>query len=273
MPSDDENVIMKLSVGPDSGCAPDAYNECDPQFSLQPCDMGFSLHHSMSFTDEAVPKVPDREEDEVGRGRSHDLTSPSGLRVIRLLTEFEEKSKTGEWPSSTRVHCYWCCHKFDNAPYGLPIKYALGQFHVTGCFCSLECACAYNFASRESVDECMNRSSLINMLSARIGHGGHVRPAPDRLALDIFGGHMSIKEFRGFYGTPRQVLLNSPPMLAVTQQVEEVNESDMRSEYKYIPLDSERVTRYQEKIRLKRTKPLVNFRNTLDHSMNLKYDG
>ena len=60
-------------------------------------------------------------------------------------------------------------------------------------------------------------------------------------------------------------------MLTMTQQVEEVHDTDMRSEYRYIPLDSERINRYQEKIRLKRNKPLVNFKNTLDHTMKLKY--
>ncbi len=172
------------------------------------------------------------------------------------------------------MHCYWCCHRFDTPPLGLPIKYVGGQFHVVGCFCSLECAAAYNFSTaRDSVDECLNRYSLVNALSSRLGLGCGsrvVRPAPDRLALAIFGGHLGIDEFRA-HGSQRQVVVNCPPMQSVTQQVEEVNDSDMCSEYRYIPLDSERVSRYQEKIRLMRTKPLVNFKNTLDHTMNLKY--
>jgi hypothetical protein len=60
-------------------------------------------------------------------------------------------------------------------------------------------------------------------------------------------------------------------MMTVTQQVEEVNQRELRSEYRYIPIDSERVNKYKEKIKLKRTKPLVNFKNTLDHTMNLKF--
>ena len=139
-------------------------------------------------------------------------------------------------------------------------------------FCSLECACAYNFLSHDSIDECLNRYTLVNALSNRLGLDRTVQPAPDRLALSIFGGHLDIDEFRAFSSaTKRHVIVNSPPMLTVTQQVEEVNETDMRSEYRYIPLDSERINRYQEKVRLKRCKPLVNFKNTLDHTMKLKY--
>lgn len=197
----------------------------------------------------------------------------TAAKVVRLLAEFEEKSKTGEWPLSTSVHCYWCCHRFDTPPLGLPIKYAGGRFHVVGCFCSLECAVAYNFsAARESVDECLNRYSLINALSAQLGGARVVRPAPDRLALSIFGGHMGVEEFRAHsVDTMRHVVVNCPPMQSVTQQVEEVGDADLSSEYRYVPIDTERVTKFQEKVRLMRTKPLVNFKNTLDHTMKLKY--
>jgi len=67
------------------------------------------------------------------------------------------------------------------------------------------------------------------------------------------------------------MLINYPPMMSITQQVEEVNDAELRSEYKFIPIDNERVHKYQEKIKLKRSKPLVNFKNTLDSTMNLRY--
>lgn len=195
----------------------------------------------------------------------------AGPRVVRLLMDLEEKSKVCEWPANTSVHCYWCCHKFNNTPYGLPIKFVHGKFQVTGCFCSLECAASWNFASKESLDEIYERHSLINLLSSHIGYRRSVRPAPDRVALAMFGGHMSIHDFRAFCDSSKLVLSNFPPMLSLTQQVEEVNDTELRSEYKFIPIDSDRVNKYQEKIKLRRTKPLVNFKNTLDCTMNLRY--
>ena len=194
--------------------------------------------------------------------------------VVRLLMDMEEKSKVAEWPSGTSVHCYWCCHKFDGAPYGLPVKYAHGSFLTTGCFCSLECAAAWNFSSRETPDEIHERYALVNMLSTHLGghsHGQRVRPAPDRACLAMFGGHLTIQEFRANAIGNRAILMNPPPMVSMVQQVEELNESELRSEYKFIPMDVDRVSKYQEKIRLRRTKPLVNFKNTLDCTMNLKY--
>jgi hypothetical protein len=205
----------------------------------------------------------------------HSRSQPPLRAVVRLLTDFEQKSKGGEWPLSTSVCCYWCCHRFDNAPVGMPIKYSGGMFHVVGCYCSLDCACAQNFANRDGLDECLGRYSLINALSERLGMDRVVSPAPDRLALAIFGGHMSIEEFRSYNGgggaRDRHIVVSCPPMLSVTQQVEEISNNDLSSEYRYIPLDRSRVLRYQEKLRLNRTKPLSNFCNTLDHSMRLKY--
>ena len=45
---------------------------------------------------------------------------------------------------STNIHCWWCCHKFDNPPCQLPEKYYEKKYHVFGCFCSYNCALSYN---------------------------------------------------------------------------------------------------------------------------------
>jgi hypothetical protein len=157
-------------------------------------------------------------------------------------------------------------------PVGLPTKLSNHVFHVVGCFCSLECAAAHNFsqAHRVGLDECLNRHTLLNLLSQQLGGARTVSPAPDRMVLSAFGGHLSIDEFREVAATGKLLLVNQPPMLMQTQQVEEVPAEDLRSEYRYIPLDDERVSRIQERLRIRRNKPLVNFHNTLDHAMNLR---
>lgn len=234
-----------------------------------------------SITPAATSKVP---VPSTLTNSTHSMHSTHPMaKVVRLLAEFEEKGKTGEWPLSTSVHCYWCSHRFDSPPVGLPIKFmpsavgGSGKFQTIGCFCSLQCACAYNFDSnRDSEDECMTRYGLLNALSAKLGCGRIVKPAPSRLSLSMYGGHMSIDEFRSYgshlsEGVQRQIIINCPPMQSLTQQVEDVAETDMMSEYRYVPLDNDRVQRYQEKVRLQRTKPLSDMKNTLDRTMKLKY--
>lgn len=241
-------------------------------------DAAFSTSSSMSGPchSHSSPLVASSSSSSSHHHNNNNNTTPPlnvELRKVRLLMEFEEKSKINEWPANTSVHCYWCCHRFDSVPFGVPIKFSNGKFHVVGCFCGLSCAAAYNFAHGASYDEIWERYSLINMLAVQTGSGtsGVVKPAPDRLSLTMFGGHLSIDEFRRFPSTHKTTVLNFPPMMTMTQQIEEINDCDIRMTYRYIPLDHERVNRYQEKIKLKRSKPLINFKNTLDHSMNLKY--
>jgi hypothetical protein len=193
----------------------------------------------------------------------------NSLKVIDLLKDFEEKNKHNEWPTNTSIHCYWCCHKFNNTPFGIPVKYINDRFHVYGCFCSLECCAAHNMDSKDSSDDIWERSSLINMLA---GYKNHIKPAPSRLALKIFGGHMDIEQFREYCNSNKIMNINFPPMLTMTQQIEEINASDISNDYRYVPIDTNRIDKYKEKIKLKRNKPITNFKNTLDHTMNLKYD-
>ena len=256
---EEETVIIKLDVH---------LNDEEPSNMDMDGPFAYNIYgdtvYSPDIMDLSGPEVvpsPAQEDDDIS------------MKAIRLLMDFDEKCKNGEWPASTSVHCYWCCHRFKNVPIGIPLTYNedLRKFMVYGCFCSCECAAAYNLDSKESSDELMTRHGFLNMLARELGHQHLVRPAPSRLVLSMFGGPMTIDHFRERCHTSRLILVNFPPMMTVTQQVEEINQRDMRSEYRYIPLDSERVNKYKEKIKLKRTKPLVNFKNTLDHTMNLKF--
>lgn len=267
---EDEHIVLKLKVQHDIDdhniLAPDAYNCHDINYLGQP------------FQDDNDASVCLGDDDDTASMTLDNATTfptssnaLNGLQVVRLLKDFEEKSKHNEWPMSTTIHCYWCCHGFDTVPCGIPTKYMDGKYYVLGCFCSLECAAAHNFSTKEGTDEMWERFSLLNMLSRTLGYRDFVKPAPARLALKMFGGHMDIDEFRSYTCTNKTINVNFPPMMTMTQQIEEIHESDLNNDFKYIPIDTERINRYKEKIKLKRQHPVTNFKNTLDHSMKLKY--
>jgi hypothetical protein len=193
--------------------------------------------------------------------------------VVSVLREFGEKNKNNEWPSSTSIACYWCCHRFPTVPVGIPIKFKDGRYHVVGCFCSLECAAKHNFEDPSmSTDEMFERYALLNLMAATIySEYGPVKPAPPRVALTMFGGKMSIEEFRAHSSPTSSKLFDVtfPPMSAMTLQIEEINQSDIVNDFRYIPIDNERITSYKERMKLRRTKPIVDHKNTLDHTMKL----
>lgn len=260
--SDDENIIVRLTVTDESlkdeeearfdDEHPYAYNrdEYSNLSNITTCEKECKDHHV----------------------EIKDNTHANGMKVAYILQDFQEKNKVNEWPSNTSIACYWCCHKFDNAPYGIPVNYVGGKFHVFGCFCSLECAAAYNFKMHDQIDETWERYNLINLLYRTLDLGKQVRPAPNKLALKMFGGYMEIDEFRKAFTSNKVVNINFPPMSSLTQQIEEINEYDLNNDYRYIPLDQDRVEKYKEKIMFKRSKPLINNKNSLESAMNVKYN-
>ena len=252
--SDDENIIVRLNVADDN-----EHNE-----------LNNDDQHPYAYNRDEYKNILNISDIPLPSSTNNKIEIPEQLKVVNILKDFEEKNKNKEWPSNTSISCYWCCHKFYSAPYGIPITFQNNVFYVFGCFCSLECAAAHNFSNNDNIDEMWERYNLINLLSRRLQLTKQVKPAPDRLALKIFGGYMEIDQFREYTGTRKVININFPPMSSISQQIEEINDYELNSDYKYIPLDHERINKIKEQMVIKRAKPLVNNKNSLESSMNLK---
>ena len=103
---------------------------------------------------------------------------------------------TEAWPTSTDLCCWHCCHAFDGPPVPLPVSHdpATDTFIVTGTFCSFSCAKAYN---SDNMKRHVSTMHLLTLLKKRAtGKLGGIAPAPPRRMLSMFGGQMSIDEFR-----------------------------------------------------------------------------
>jgi hypothetical protein len=153
--SDDDTVILKLAINAAAGSLPDpcgggedgAVMGCNKCHGPDPYNTTILDGHTAFESHPAAAEGPLISDRDVAAPSSAAASSkaPSSAatsKVVRLLADFQEKSKVGEWPTSTQVHCYWCCHAFTTPPMGLPIRYLNDRFYVTGCFCSLECAAA-----------------------------------------------------------------------------------------------------------------------------------
>jgi hypothetical protein len=259
--SDNENIIMKLNITSTNSC--ELFDNTSIMLDGYTNEKCYSTYETSSIKDD---------ESTYSDGYD-DKNEPysNNLKVVQLLKDFEEKNKLNEWPISTSISCYWCCHTFMNTPFGIPVKYVNNRFYVYGCFCSLECAAAHNNHNKNNMDDMLERYSLINLLSRKINYKVIVKPAPSKLTLTMFGGQQSIEEFRRSSESCKLVNINFPPMMTMVQQLEEINESEINNDNKYIPLDTDRILKYKEELRLKRNKPINNYKNTLDHTMNLKF--
>lgn len=163
----------------------------------------------------------------------------------------------GTWPACSSTLCWHCCHPFHGPPLPLPIKYEPKRkvFHVAGTFCSWGCMKAYNLDSRSYMSH--NNTTIITHFHWKVtGTLRGIRPAPPRVALEAFGGTMSIDDFRS---CDKALILLAPKMIVHLPVVEEVP-SRMRARPSPQDLQDsvcfKDATAQNDALRLRRPKPL-----------------
>ena len=172
--------------------------------------------------------------------------------------------------------CHWCCHQFPGDPVRIPTKRAAHDnaddgFVATGHFCSYPCAAAAIFDEHLDNNTAWTRYQFLNDMFAAAGDSECSLPivrAPPRSALKMFGGSMTIDEFRKKAGASMCVVRRCPPMMVDTPRLEEIPVCHQPTKGTYVPLDDDRISKY--KVRLERSKPKKNFMNTLDYVLGGK---
>ena len=200
--------------------------------------------------------------------------SGSSQSTKNTMVQFKEANNRNKWPESTSIYCWWCCSPFNNTPCALPIRKKNDEYQVIGCFCSPECAAAWNFDNYDN-EERWEKYSLLNMIYKKVFENQKIsiKPAAPRQSLKIFGGTLTIEEFRKNncnYNKNFKIVM--PPMISVIPQIEEsMNNSFYNQNKSFIPIDKERIEKANKDLKLKRSKPLSDKRNTLENCMKLKY--
>lgn len=104
--------------------------------------------------------------------------------------------------ASSKIWCWWCCHPFpEECEVHLPYKYddRRKRFYTTGHFCSWSCSKAY-VLDKHGVNKggiiCGNISLMKRSMSSPDKKYTPTSVAPDRNALKVFGGTLTIEEFR-----------------------------------------------------------------------------
>ena len=174
-------------------------------------------------------------------------------------------------PFKSYCACYWCCHTFDTRALGIPVKHKHTRFYVSGVFCSLECACAYNFDTCSHVNNMWETYNMINLMARHMEYVDFVYPAPPRRCLRMFGGKMTIDEFRSHCKSNKIINFNNCPLVASVDQVEEINNFyHKHRDSDELHIDADRLRRYESKLKLQQDSFIMrNFDNTLDKKMGI----
>lgn len=174
--------------------------------------------------------------------------------------------------------CWWCVHSLPCHPcIHLPIKFDEKRniFVTKGNFCSWQCAKAY------AIDMNTARAGEIQMILAMLRRrtfGKYIPlfPAPKRGALKIFGGTLTIEEFRDFGGVrePPPVCFPDEKQLIQTVGIHLTdqfgNQSIGRhtnSRGKLSAIESS--TAQSDTLKLKRTKPLAHTKSKLENVLGI----
>ena len=97
--------------------------------------------------------------------------------------------------------------------------------------------------------------------------------APPRNSLKMFGGKYSIEEFKEIsIDKTRIVKVYLPPTISIVHSVEEeTDKTNLCNIKNNITIQQdERYKLIQDNLKLKRDKPLLNKKNTLEHCMQIK---
>lgn len=125
----------------------------------------------------------------------------------------------------THIWCGWCCHPFDTLPYALPMSYYDGAYYVAHhLFCSPNCSLARSASMRDT--GIMERKTLVRrmyreMHKIAIGDLGDLSEAPPREMLTVFGGTLSIEEYRALLRKNKKFTIYCPPVRTIQFVIEE----------------------------------------------------
>lgn len=95
------------------------------------------------------------------------------------------------------THCWWCCSKPHSDIIGMPVSFCTKtrKFRTKGSFCSFNCIVAYAIDTK-----CYNLYAgyIKKLYSTLTGESilTKIEPAPNRFMLRMFGGPLTIEEFR-----------------------------------------------------------------------------
>lgn len=169
----------------------------------------------------------------------------------------------------THHRCWWDHHKFSNYPFVIVEKYHNSTYYVTGCFCSVNCALAYNVKWFDDYRVSERHSLTIQLFRVITKSTENIELAPTWLSLDSYGGPLSIEKFRSASIKCDKDYRFSIPSISYVVPIIEENVKDSMDNKNTC---SHKNSSDSDEIILKRSKPLPNSRSTLMETMGLQME-
>jgi hypothetical protein len=176
-------------------------------------------------------------------------------KQISLLNDICHNVNSSKWIENTNCLCFWCCHNFDNIPWGIPLKYEDGEFTLTGIYCSPNCAMADLINTEKNTNTLWEKLVLLNLLHHKIYETDeNIVPAPNKICLKAFGGPFDINEYRYLtLENKKNYNITFPPCNIMAPILEETKKLTNQDHY-FIPVDTNKINKINSELKIKRRK-------------------
>lgn len=162
--------------------------------------------------------------------------------------------------------CWWCCHPFEGTPLSMPYQYddRTNKFKTAGTFCTWSCVKSYTLHEYGVNRGGIICGNIVMMRKIMYKTIGHIPKAPLRQRLKVFGGDLSIEDFR------KNLIVETTPCTPVVQEpvknilipfVSNIRKMD----------EIKNATGNNETLKLKRGKPLQREKNNLETALGITF--
>ena len=204
-------AILSISDGANTN------SDSDPEMSIQ------QLIAELKKKDLMIKKLRDTVSDLKNANYDVNVSATKEYKSsyidIRLINIKDNKSIVVE---KTDIACWWDSHTFDSVPCFIPDRYYNNKYYVFGCFCSFNCALAYNLNMVNDYRAQIRHSLIRKLYHSIFGCNDDIPVSPQKELLKKFGGPLTIEEFRN-----KSILIKKeykiilPPLVPLLPMIEE----------------------------------------------------
>jgi hypothetical protein len=173
--------------------------------------------------------------------------------------------------------CWHCCHPIPAGWVTLQYPFRVHQpekFLVGGQFCSWECIKGYGRDDMSRVLSGIHQVNIRHYRKKLTGLLDSVTPAPPRMTLKAFGGHLTIEDFRKPRANVDHVINYAKMTKIIPYETHEYTPSNnkyAKQADRSLVLEDTNVV--NDSLKLRRPKPAVKGKSTLERSLGLNSFG
>jgi len=178
--------------------------------------------------------------------------------------------------------CWHCCHPIPRECKTLNYPFKLlssGKYQVGGQFCSWECIKGYARDNMSRVVSGVHQMSIRHYRKMITGLTDQVIPAPPKIVLKAFGGHLDIEEFRKpSLEVDYTINYAKTMMTVISYDTQEYKYDDAAKHHVSAktadrPINIDTTSVVNDSLKLRRPKPAVKGKSTLERSLGLNTFG